>query len=179
MLKARPKTSDVAQPIEGVLFLGVNRKMEQEIAHSLGDSLFGSKREVMFLDMNEYRTAGSLKRLLGAKDSLHPSRLVSMLSSKKPTLIFIEQIEKAHPQILQLFFQFLNDGFFIDAKGKKIILRQVVLVATSEFGSEMIKRGREEKIGKEVLRKKVIAASIKKRIFQPEFLSRFEQVLIA
>jgi ATP-dependent Clp protease ATP-binding subunit ClpA len=127
--------------------------------------------------MSEYQTADSIGRILGQEKTGEPSKFLSAVSENPFSVLLLDEIEKAYPDILNLFLQILDEGWLTDAFGKKVIFKNMIIIATSNAGAEIIKDGIEGGYSNETIHKQVIDYAISSGIFRTEFLNRFENVL--
>lgn len=177
----RAKTSGVvnnARPVGSFLFLGPTGVGKTETAKVLADVYFGSSANIIRLDMSEFGGSEGLERLIGNAARNIPGYLTTALSNKPATLLLLDEIEKAPPQVFNLFLSLLDEGKITDAFGKTVSAAHTFVVATSNAGSEYIREIVKEQTSKETLQKKVIERVMKDRIFTPEFLNRFDGVVV-
>lgn len=177
MIRARSGVSDRSKPIGSFLFLGSTGVGKTETAKALAEAYFGSDDRMIRLDMSEYQTADSISRILGEEKSGRPSKFLSEVSDNPFSVLLLDEIEKAYPEILNLFLQILDEGWLTDAFGRKAIFKNMIIIATSNAGAEIIKEGIENGYANETIHKQVINYAISAGIFRPEFLNRFENVL--
>ena len=177
MLRARSGISDRSKPIGSFLFLGGTGVGKTETAKALAEAYFGHEDKMIRLDMSEYQSADSVERILGQEKLGTHSKFLAEVSEKPFSVLLLDEIEKAYPEILNLFLQILDEGWLTDAFGKKIIFKNMIIIATSNAGAEIIKDGIESGYSNETIHKQVIDYAISSRIFRPEFLNRFENVL--
>jgi len=177
MIRARAGVSDRSKPIGSFLFLGSTGVGKTETAKALAEAYFGSDNRMIRLDMSEYQNADSVGRILGEEKSGNPSKFLSEISERPFSVLLLDEIEKAYPEILNLFLQILDEGWLTDAFGRKVIFKNMIIIATSNAGAEIIKDGIESGYSNETIHKQVINYAISSGIFRPEFLNRFENVL--
>jgi ATP-dependent Clp protease ATP-binding subunit ClpA len=162
------------------LFLGPTGVGKTETAKALGELYFGGESNIIRLDMSEYANEVGLTRLLGALPGQGDERgeLTDKIHDHPASLVLLDEFEKAHPRILDLFLQVLEDGRLTDNKGKTVSFSNAIIIATSNAGSEFIRES--VKSGKPV--DKEFEASLienlqSNRIFKPELLNRFDDVV--
>ncbi len=177
MLRARSGISDRSKPIGSFLFLGGTGVGKTETAKALAEAYFGHDDKMIRLDMSEYQSVDSVERLLGQEKLGTHSKFLAEVAEKPFSVLLLDEIEKAYPEILNLFLQILDEGWLTDAFGKKIIFKNMIIIATSNAGAEIIKDGIESGYSNVVIHKQVIDYAISSRIFRPEFLNRFENIL--
>lgn len=176
--RSRAGISDTKRPIGSFLFLGPTGVGKTETAKALSDIYFGMNVNVTRLDMSEYATEYSLTELLGVLPGRSSSTLTSILREHMTGVILLDEFEKAHSKVHNLFLQILDEGFFTDGRGKKVSLRNCIIIATSNAASDkifdMVRDGKEPNEEKE----EIIDSIIHAHIFSPELLNRFDSVVI-
>ncbi len=177
MRRSRAGISDTKKPIGSFLFLGPTGVGKTETAKALAEAYFGSEDRMIRLDMSEFQAPDSVERILGSDRMNIRSQFLASVSENPFSVLLLDEIEKAYPDILNLFLQVLDEGWLTDAFGKKIIFKNMIIIATSNAGSEIIKEGIEKNISSKELNGQVIDYVIRNGIFKPEFLNRFEKVL--
>lgn len=177
MRRARIGMASENKPMGSFLFLGPTGVGKTESAKAIAEAYFGDEKRMIRLDMSEYQKQDSIDRLIGSAQSGHPGILENKVKENPYALLLLDEIEKADPNLLNLFLQVLDEGWLTDAFGKKINFRNQIIIATSNAGSEIIKRLIEQKADPEKIQKEVTDHVIKEGIFKPEFLNRFEGVV--
>lgn len=177
MRRARVGMSSATKPIGSFLFLGPTGVGKTESAKSLAEAYFGDEKRMIRLDMSEYQGIESLARLLGSVEINMTGQLTNKVKENPYTLLLLDEIEKAHPSILDLFLQILDEGWVTDAFGKKINFRNLIIIATSNAGSNFIKESVESGMEAQEIQSKLLDYVIRENIFRPEFLNRFEGVI--
>jgi ATP-dependent Clp protease ATP-binding subunit ClpC len=177
MRRARVGMANATKPIGSFLFLGPTGVGKTESAKALAESYFGDEKRMIRLDMSEYQNADSLDRLLGSVEINMTGQLINKVKENPYALLLLDEIEKAHPNILNIFLQILDEGWVTDAFGKKINFRNLIVIATSNAGSDFIKEAVQAKMEPQELQEKLLDFIVKKGIFRPEFLNRFEGVI--
>lgn len=168
--RARTKLKDPTKPIASFMFAGPTGVGKTETAKTLASEFFGSSKMMVRLDMSEYQTIDSLNRLIGAppgsKDSSAGGQLTEAVKHQPYTLVLLDEIEKAHLKIINLFLQVLDDGRLTDSQGKLIDFSNTIIIATTNVGTrEIMETGSG---GLEALQKH----------FSPEFLNRFTGLIV-
>ena len=166
------------RPVGSFLFLGPTGVGKTQTAKSLADVYYGSKNEILRFDMAEYAGMDGLERLIGSSHGNYPGILTTAIKNKPASLLLLDEIEKAPPQILNLLLTLLDEGYIMDASGKKIICRHLFVIATSNAGSEFIRNQVISRVSGEALQKAVLEEVLRSRIFSPEFLNRFDGVVV-
>lgn len=177
MRRARVGMASKTKPIGSFLFLGPTGVGKTESAKALAEAYFSSEKRMIRLDMSEYQNAQSIDRLLGSVEINMTGQLVNKVKENPYALLLLDEIEKAHPDVLNLFLQILDEGWLTDAFGKKINFRNLIIIATSNAGSDFIKEAVQAGMSGDELSTKLIDFVIKQGIFRPEFLNRFEGVI--
>jgi len=178
MRRARAELGDKNRPIANFLFLGPTGVGKTELAKTLADVYFGSEDSMIRLDMSEYQDKASLYRLIGEPAGDKAGGIMSEAVRKQPfSLLLLDEIEKANPDILTIFLQVMDDGRLTDNVGRVIDFTNVILIATSNAGSQYIqdeiKRGAPVASIKEGLMSKEL-----RPYYRPEFLNRFDDVIV-
>jgi ATP-dependent Clp protease ATP-binding subunit ClpC len=179
---ARAGLKDPRHPTGIFLFLGPTGVGKTELARATAEFLFGSENEMIRLDMSEFMEKHSISKLIGAPPGYvgyeEEGQLTGRLRRKPYSVVLLDEIEKAHPEIFDLFLQVFDEGRLTDAKGRTVDAKNAIFIMTSNIGTELY---RKEPIGfmgladKEV--KKDVLAQLKKT-FRPEFLNRLDEVIL-
>ncbi|MDP3245072.1 MAG: AAA family ATPase, partial [bacterium] len=174
--RSRAELRDNKRPIANFLFLGPTGVGKTETAKAVAESYFGGEDRMIRLDMSEYQEKDSVYRLLGA-----PGEAGGLLTEpvrKSPfSLLLLDEIEKAHPDILNIFLQVTDDGRVTDATGRVIDFTNVILIATSNAGTSYIQEAIKQGKAMESIKKDLIERELK-GVFRPEFLNRFDAVVV-
>ncbi|MEK7635913.1 MAG: ATP-dependent Clp protease ATP-binding subunit [Patescibacteria group bacterium] len=163
-------------PIAAFLFVGPTGVGKTELSKNLSKIQFGSEESMVRFDMSEYQTRESIYRFIGSPDGQTSGQLTECISQKPYSLILLDEFEKAHPDILNLFLQVFDDGRLTDNFGKIVDFSNTIIIATSNANSELIKEMIE---AKESMPK--ISETIKKKLtvyFKPELLNRLSQIVV-
>ncbi len=163
-------------PIAAFLFVGPTGVGKTELAKILAKIQFGSKEAMQRFDMSEYQDKTSIFRLIGNPDGSKTGSLTDAVIDKPYTLILLDEFEKAHPDILNLFLQVFDDGRLTDSLSRTVNFENTIIIATSNAHSEFIKVETEKgRPGEE------IADDLKKKLtdyFKPELINRFSNVIV-
>jgi len=175
--RARSGVGNSQKPIGSFLFLGPTGVGKTETAKALAKIYFGDESKMIRLDMSEFQTPSSIDRLLGSSQFNQQGRLVTEIKDNPYSLLLLDEIEKAYPEILDIFLQILDEGFVTDAFGEKINFRNTIIIATSNAGAALIKEMVEQENSVDEIKESVIDYAIKNNIFRTEFLNRFNGVI--
>lgn len=175
--RARSGIGNSKKPVGSFLFLGPTGVGKTETAKALAKIYFGDEDKMIRLDMSEFQTPNSIDRLLGSSQLNQPGRLITQIKDNPYSLLLLDEIEKAYPEILDVFLQILDEGYVNDAFGNKINFRNTMIIATSNAGAVLIKNMVEQKRPAEEIKQSVINYAIENNIFRTEFLNRFEGVV--
>lgn len=175
----RSRTGLAAQnkPIGSFLFLGPTGVGKTETAKALAAVLFSDEHAITRIDMSEYQESHSIARLIGAPPGYvgyeEGGQLTEAVRRKPYSVILIDEIEKAHPQIFNLFLQIFDEGRLTDSKGTTVDFKNAIIIITSNIGSEIIK---DAKVKKEHKEKAVF--EVLQGYFKPEFLNRLDGIVL-
>ena len=175
--RARSGIGNSKKPIGSFLFLGPTGVGKTETAKALAKAYFGDESRMTRFDMSEFQMPNSIDRLLGSNNLNQQGRLATQIKDNPYSLILLDEIEKAYPEILDIFLQILDEGFVTDAFGEKINFTNTMIIATSNAGASLIKEMVEQNVPAEEIKKAIIDYAIEKNIFRTEFLNRFDGVI--
>jgi ATP-dependent Clp protease ATP-binding subunit ClpC len=186
--RARAGLKDVRKPIGSFIFLGPTGVGKTELARALAEFMFGSEESLIRIDMSEFMERHSVARLVGAPPGYigyeEGGQLTEAVRRKSYSVILLDEIEKAHPEVFNILLQILDDGRLTDAKGRKVDFRNTIVIMTSNVGTEAIRKdsrfgfvtAKDEEKAKEAdydrMKEKVLGEL--KNIFRPEFLNRID-----
>lgn len=181
MRRARAGLSAGKRPIGSFLFLGPTGVGKTETSKALAEAYFGSEKSMIRIDMSEYQEQSSIYRLIGSPPTAgaegEKGQLTTAVMDKPFSLILLDEIEKAHRDILTLFLQVFDDGRLTDGTGEVIDFTNTIIIATSNAGSELIRQGINKGVTGETLKKILLDYLQKEGLFRPEFLNRFDAVV--
>lgn len=176
--RARSGVGNPNRPMASFLFLGPTGVGKTETAKALSEVFFGANAPMMRIDMSEYSSADALSKLIGSFEAHRSGVLASMLREHQYGLLLLDEFEKTTREVMNLFLQILDEGFFSDMSGKKVNARNLIIIATSNAGSDMIWEAAQA--GKNVAEQKdgIVDAVIRNHTFTPELLNRFDGVIV-
>ncbi|MFA5985736.1 MAG: AAA family ATPase [Parcubacteria group bacterium] len=166
------------KPAGTFLFLGPTGVGKTEMAKAIAAQYFGSDEKVVRIDMSEYQGPTAVDRLIGSKELNQKGAFVSAAKEHPYALLLLDEIDKANPRVLDLFLQILDEGFVHDAFGHKISFTSMIIIATSNAGALMIKKMVEMGMDPAQEEEKIVNGIIESGVFRPEFINRFDDVVI-
>lgn len=175
--RARTALRGGDKPIASFLFLGPTGVGKTQIAKTLANVYFGSEKNMIRVDMSEFQSSDALAKLIGDAQSGTVGFLSEAVRQKPFSLILLDEIEKATPEILNVFLQVLDDGRLTDATGRTIDFTNSIIIGTSNAGTSFIQDGIKAKKSLESIREELINVQLQK-YFRPEFLNRFDGVVV-
>lgn len=174
ILRSRAGINDSHRPLGSFLFLGPTGVGKTEVAKALAEQLFDSESQIVRIDMSEYMEKYSVSRLLGAPPGYvgyeEGGQLTEAVRRKPYSIVLLDEIEKAHPDVFNVLLQVLDDGRLTDSKGRIVNFSNTILIMTSNLGSDILLNGNGEKEKAEV-------NELLKRTFKPEFLNRIDEIV--
>lgn len=181
VLRARAGIKDPNRPIGSFIFLGPTGVGKTELAKALAQSLFDSEEQIIRIDMSEYMEKHSVSRLVGAPPGYvgyeEGGQLTEAVRRKPYSVILLDEIEKAHPDVFNILLQMLDDGRATDSQGRTVDFKNTVIIMTSNIGSHFLLdgQGESESISEEV--KDNVMSQLRGH-FRPEFLNRVDEVIM-
>ncbi|MDD3086884.1 MAG: ATP-dependent Clp protease ATP-binding subunit, partial [Patescibacteria group bacterium] len=178
--RSRTGVTDSAKPIGSFLFLGPTGVGKTETAKSLAAVYFGQEDAMIRFDMSEYQNKEDVYRLIGSPTGYGEKiegELTSQVRNRPFSLILFDEIEKANPDILNLFLQILDEGFITSSAGRKVYFKNSIIIATSNAGANLIRQLVEKNTPYEQAQKQVIDFVQNEGIFKPELINRFTSVV--
>jgi ATP-dependent Clp protease ATP-binding subunit ClpB len=181
VVRARAGIKDPKRPIGSFLFLGPTGVGKTELARALAATLFDDEDNMIRLDMSEYMEKHTVARLIGAPPGYvgydEGGQLTEAARRKPYSVVLLDEIEKAHPDVFNVLLQVLDDGRLTDGHGRTVNFRNTVIIMTSNIGSQLILelRGADER-SYQRMREQVLEAL--RRHFRPEFLNRVDEVVV-
>ncbi len=179
--RARAELRDEKRPIVNLLFLGPTGVGKTELSKTVARIYFGGETEMIRLDMSEYQDASSVYRMIGAPPGTSGSEKGGYLTEavrKNPFgLLLLDEIEKAHPDILNIFLQVMDDGRLTDNQGRTIDFTNLMIIATSNAGGQFIQDELRKGETVESIETRLVE-EVLKQYFRPEFLNRFDGIVV-
>lgn len=175
--RARSGIGNPLRPLGSFLFLGPTGVGKTEMARALAAVFFDSEHDMIRLDMTEYSGTDALMRLIGDFDTGKPGILVSRLREKPYGIVLLDEFEKAHQDVHNLFLQILDEGKFSDMRGDEVNARNTMIIATSNAGSQFIWDMTQKGTDVAGMKDALIEDIVKGGIFKPELLNRFDGVI--
>jgi ATP-dependent Clp protease ATP-binding subunit ClpA len=173
--RARAELRDGKRPIASFLFLGPTGVGKTELAKTLAAVYFGGEEYMIRLDMSEYQAGDALAKIIGADGQ--SGYLTEKVRSLPFTLVLLDELEKAHPEILNLFLQVLDDGRLTDGLGRTIDFTNTIIIATSNIGALYIQEEVKHQANLEVLKKNLIEQYLVQEM-RPELVNRFDGIVV-
>ncbi|HAZ47146.1 MAG TPA: ATP-dependent chaperone ClpB [Cyanobacteria bacterium UBA11369] len=178
--RARAGMKDPGRPIGSFLFMGPTGVGKTELARALAHSLFDAEDALVRLDMSEYMEKHSVSRLVGAPPGYvgyeEGGQLSEAIRRRPYSVVLLDEVEKAHPDVFNILLQVLDDGRITDSQGRTVDFRNTVIVMTSNIGSDRILEFGGDDSRYEIMRKQVMEALRKQ--FRPEFLNRVDDIIL-
>ena len=173
---ARVGLKDLRRPIGSFLFLGPTGVGKTELAKALADFMFGDEGAMVVLDMSEYQQDHTVNRLIGAPPGYvgfeGGGQLTEKVRARPHTVVLFDEVEKAHPRVLDVLLQIMEEGRLTDAQGRVTSFSETVIILTSNAGSEHL----DQPIMTDAMREQVMA--VMRATFRPEFLNRLDEIVL-
>lgn len=185
--RARAGMKDPSRPTASFIFLGPTGVGKTELAKALAEFMFGNEDSLIRIDMSEYMEKYSVSRLLGAPPGYvgyeEGGQLTEKVRQKPYSVVLLDEIEKAHPDVFSLLLQVFDDGRLTDSWGHVVDFRNTVIIMTSNVGTKRIKKGgtlgfnsSDEAADYDAVKTKVLGAM--KQLFNPEFINRIDETIV-
>lgn len=185
--RARAGLKDPKRPIGSFIFLGPTGVGKTELARALAESIFGDEEAMIRIDMSEYMEKHSTSRLVGSPPGYvgydEGGQLTEKVRRKPYSVVLLDEIEKAHPDVFNILLQVLEDGRLTDSKGRTVDFRNTILIMTSNVGASELKRNKyvgfnvqDETQNHKDMKDKVMGEL--KRAFRPEFINRIDEIIV-
>jgi len=178
LLRLRTGLTKTNKPAGVFLFIGPTGVGKTLTAKTLAKVYFGSENKMIRFDMSEFQNIESIDRFIGSPHTQEPGQFVSKVRDMPFSVILLDELEKAHPKILNLFLQVFSEARLTDIFGKTVSFRHNIIIATSNAGAEYIRNLIKQKIDPAKEKELIIDYLLKQNIFRPEFLNRFDDIII-
>jgi ATP-dependent Clp protease ATP-binding subunit ClpB len=184
--RARAGLQDKKRPIGSFIFLGTTGVGKTELAKALAEFLFNNDQAMTRIDMSEYQERHTVSRLVGAPPGYvgyeEGGQLTEAVRRKPYSVVLLDEIEKAHPDVFNILLQVLDDGRLTDNKGRVVNFKNTIIIMTSNIGSQLIQESFEDIVNKEldevIAEAKVNVFELLKRTIRPEFLNRIDDIIM-
>lgn len=186
--RARAGLKDPKRPIGSFVFLGPTGVGKTELARAVAEALFGDEDAIIRIDMSEYMEKHATSRLVGSPPGYvgyeEGGQLTEKVRRKPYSVILLDEIEKAHPEVFNILLQVLDDGRLTDSKGRTVDFRNTVIIMTSNVGAAALKRNKyvgftvEDDVKREYTDMKDKVMEELKKAFRPEFLNRIDEITV-
>lgn len=173
--RARTELRDSKRPIASFLFLGPTGVGKTELAKTVSEIYFGDEKYMIRLDMSEYQHPDSINKMIG--DSLNPGHLTEAVKSQPFSLILLDEFEKAHPDILNLFLQVMDEGRLTDYQGVTANFTNSIIIATSNIGAVYIQDEIQKNTDLEKIKQALVSEQLNKYL-KPELINRFDGIIV-
>jgi ATP-dependent Clp protease ATP-binding subunit ClpC len=172
--------SDPNRPIGSFLFLGPTGVGKTELARTLAEALFGEEAAMVRIDMSEFQERHTVSRLVGAPPGYvgyeEAGQLTESVRRRPYSVLLLDEIEKAHPDVFNILLQILDDGRLTDAQGRTVDFKNAVIIMTSNMGAERIQAHARRNETFEELKEDM--EQILKRSLRPEFINRIDEIIV-
>lgn len=175
--RARAGVRNAGRPIGTFLFLGPTGVGKTELAKSVAAVFFSGEDHLVRIDLNEYSSESDVQRLIA--DAVHDQHSLTAQIARNPfSVVLLDEIEKAHPNVLNVLLQLLDEGILRDINNREVSFRDAVVIATSNAGADRIRQHIEAGEALEQFERQFTDELISANVFRPEFLNRFDEIVL-
>ena len=175
--RARAELRSDHRPIAAFLFLGPTGVGKTELAKTVAETYFGSEEAMIRFDMSEYQDPLAINKLIGAPGSRAGGQLSEAVRHHPFSIVLLDELEKAHPDVLNLFLQVFDDGRLTDAAGRTIDFSNTIIVCTSNAAADYIQDAVSAGTPMEQMKTRLLEVELR-HVYHPEFLNRFDGVVV-
>ncbi len=175
--RARADLTNANRPIASFLFLGSTGVGKTELAKTLAATYFGNEQMMVRLDMSEFQDVRSIDKLIGAPGSGRGGMLSEAVRQRPFSIVLLDELEKASPDILNVFLQVLEDGRITDAEGRVVDFTNTIIIATSNAGTTYIQDATKREETADQIKTHLIETELRE-VYRPEFLNRFDGIIV-
>jgi len=178
--RARAEMRELNRPIVNLLFLGPTGVGKTEVAKTVSEVYFKSEKYMVRIDMSEYQEQSSVNKLIGAPPGFgdeETGQLTDAVRKNPFSLVLFDELEKAHPKILDLLLQIMDDGRLTDSSGRTVDFTNTIVIATSNAGTQFIQDGIKSGLSLADIKKQLLDQQLQ-HYFKPEFLNRFDGIVV-
>jgi ATP-dependent Clp protease ATP-binding subunit ClpB len=187
--RSRAGVAEENKPIGSFIFMGPTGVGKTELAKALAEFMFDSEDAIIRIDMSEYMERHAVSKMIGSPPGYvgfeEGGQLTEMVRRRPYSVVLFDEIEKAHPEVFNIFLQILDNGRLTDAKGRVVNFKNTIIIMTSNIGNEVIQEysslGFTSRDKKETVKEKEFESKVKselKNYFKPEFLNRIDEIVI-
>ena len=176
--RARSGIQNANRPLGSFLFLGPTGVGKTETAKALAEAFFDDEKKILRLDMSEYKDLDAMDKLIGSFERGRTGVLSSLVRENPYGVLLLDEFEKADREVLDLFLQVLDEGFFSDMAGKRVNLRNLLIIATSNAGADLIWQFVKQGDNLQNHKEEIVNYLVERVILKPELLNRFDGVIL-
>lgn len=175
--RARAGVRNQDRPIGTFLFLGPTGVGKTELAKAVADVYFRGESKIVRIDMNEYVSASDVERLI-ADGATNPNSLTAQIRKQPFSVVLLDEIEKAHPSVIDTLLQMLDEGVLRDGSNREVSFRDAIIISTSNAGADRIREYIERGYDITQFEDKIVDELISSQHFKPEFLNRYDEIVV-